>query len=70
MVLKNHANNGSDMYFTVIKNGPYEIVLDSIEGSVYVVAVVEGGIIHKHGNFLSVETNMLIFSLLILGYEL
>lgn len=37
------------MYFTIKKSGPYEIVLDSIEGSVYVIAVVEGGIVHKHG---------------------
>lgn len=48
-MLKKPESTGTTMYFTIKKSGPFEIVLDSIEGSVYVIAVVEGGIVHKHG---------------------
>lgn len=49
MVLKKSGSKETAKYFTIRKTGPYEIVLDSIEDSVYVIAVVEGGIVHKHG---------------------
>ncbi len=35
----------------ILKNGPYEFILDSINGKIIVMAIIEGGIIHEHGKF-------------------
>lgn len=42
-------NSESYMNFSIIKDGPYEFVLDLVDDSVIVIAVVEGGMIQKHG---------------------
>lgn len=45
----NDCINESLMDFSIDKNGPYEFVIDLIDESIIVIAVVEGGIIQKHG---------------------
>ena len=38
------------IYYTY-QDGPLEFALDSIDGKIIVMAVLEEGIIQKHGNF-------------------
>lgn len=39
----------SQFSYTIIKDGPLEFALDSIDGKIIVIAVLEEGIIQKHG---------------------
>lgn len=38
--------------FRLIKDGPYEFVLDLINEKFIVIAVIEGGILHKNGTYM------------------
>ncbi len=33
----------------ILKNAPYELILDLLDGKILVIAVIEGGMIHEHG---------------------
>lgn len=37
--------------FKVVKDGPYEFVLDVVDDEIVIIGILDGGIIDKHGGF-------------------